>query len=43
LFEYRVHDNSRNRTVPSHYDAMMAEMALRHPCLFKPGNKAADD
>jgi glycosyltransferase involved in cell wall biosynthesis len=34
LCEYRVHNSSRNRTVPPHYDAMMAEMALRHPRLF---------
>ena len=35
LCEYRVHDASRNRTVPPHYYAMMAEMALRHPRLFQ--------
>ena len=43
LSEYRVHDDSRNRTVPPHYQAMMAEMALRHPRLFKLRDRAADD
>lgn len=43
LSEYRVHDDSRNRTVSPHYHAMMAEMALRHPRLFKRRDKAADD
>jgi len=43
LCEYRVHDNSRNRTVPPHYQAMMAEMALRHPRLFELRDRAADE
>jgi glycosyltransferase involved in cell wall biosynthesis len=34
LCDYRVHRTSRNFTVPPHYQAMMAEMTLRHPSLF---------
>lgn len=40
LCEYRVHGTSMLRTRTNrHYDALMAEMALRHPALF---NRPAD-
>jgi glycosyltransferase involved in cell wall biosynthesis len=43
LCEYRVHGSSRNRAVPPNYDAMMAEMALRHPRLFSLRDQVIDD